>query len=725
MAVSPESQRPLGGSLGATPTLVWAWGLATALACGGAAGKAPVAKLRGLTDKTLVAWLQLASTTQRAGSALTLIDASERFDAIVFAEVAPARWMAGSDFFRRTQRDQAAWPAETADDKALLQIAIAYKGREIAIYRNAKPYASYTISEPQSFGPDTSVLIGLRYIGHMGPIGHLAAAIEEARVYDVALDASALAALRPNKPSEPKPIALWAFEDGTADDAVGTFPKGRLVGGARIAGGKLHLNGKDACVIAESAVPESPGMFYRPRDKATGVMWDTWLFLHAGTYHLFYLAKSGGQWDNISMATSADGVHWTERGRVLSKADGVTWMGTGSTWKSPAFERDGRFQMNFSEWRGPRQTIFFAESKDLLHWTRLGKEHEFVQDTRWYEEKGRWDCIWTVPREGGGLYGYWTATPKGMAGFGFGQTLDGAKWEALPPPRIEWGTTVQLGGSCAGAHGMWTFTARRPEGPFRPAEANYALLTSTGHGNTYFARFFPTPGGLLVNHHSIARGGMVYLGTLKRAVADKEGALRLSWWEANERLKHEPIEVKPPTDTPTRVPAAGWPVTDLVRSVTPPKATPTPASGAKESVTDLAGASRAVALLDTEFQVASGVILEGMLPLPANADAKPSGLYIEHGKDAGTAILVNAHGVAELGPMAADGSGFKAENRIGRETAFGPAPRFRLLIRHSLIEFYLNDLLIQCYSLPAAATGRLGLIQGGAARPAHGLKAWR
>ena len=85
-------------------------------------------------------------------------------------------------------------------------------------------------------------------------------------------------------------------------------------------------------------------------------------------------------------------------------------MGTGSTWKSPDFETDGKFLMNFSEHKGLRQTIFFAESTDLVHWTRLPNQYEFKQDTRWYQPDGRWDCIWRIPRPGAGLYGYWTAT---------------------------------------------------------------------------------------------------------------------------------------------------------------------------------------------------------------------------------------------------------------------------------------------------------------------------
>ncbi len=177
-------------------------------------------------------------------------------------------------------------------------------------------------------------------------------------------------------------------------------------------------------------------------------MWDTWLYFHEGTYYLYYLANAGPRWDNVSMATSSDGVHWKERGRVLYKRPGATWMGTGSTWKSPKHETDGKFFMNFSEWTGPRQTIFFAESTDLLNWERLPDEYEFKQDTRWYEPDGRWDCIYTIPRPGGGLYGYWTATPKPETGgrFGFGETLDGVHWKALPPPKV-----YGVGGGEAGA----------------------------------------------------------------------------------------------------------------------------------------------------------------------------------------------------------------------------------------------------------------------------------
>ena len=56
------------------------------------------------TDKTLVAWVIPANLNQQGGSALT-IQSGDRFDAIVFGERARGRWMAGSNFFQRTQRE--------------------------------------------------------------------------------------------------------------------------------------------------------------------------------------------------------------------------------------------------------------------------------------------------------------------------------------------------------------------------------------------------------------------------------------------------------------------------------------------------------------------------------------------------------------------------------------------------------------------------------------------
>jgi len=677
--------------------------LIAAILCAAAFAVEPLPVIR---DKTLVTWVAPANLTQKGGSVLT-IQEKETFDAVVLGERVAGRWMAGSDFFRRTQNEneQSACAPETADAGTLVQIAIAYKGNQVSLYRNGNPYATYAVREAQAFGKETFVLLGLRYLGEMGDIGPFTGAIEDARLYDVALDAKQIAALEPKKLSDPKPLAWWHFRDGKPDDAMKTFPFSRLAGSARIADGRLILDGNGyLCAAADKRLlpdsddnevledPAVQSMFYKARAKQTGNMWDTWLFHHGGTYYLYCLAKSRGQWNNISLATAPDGVHWTEKGRLLRKGEGVTWMGTGSTWKSPGFEKDGKFFMNFSEWKGPRQTIFFAVSDDLVRWQRLGNEYEFVQDERWYEKNGRWDCIWTIPRPGGGLYGYWTATPKAATGgrFGFGETLDGVTWKALEPPKVEGagegevGAIEKMGGRYYMMFGtggiMVTLVADSPQGPFKAAKANYRLLA----GHTYFSRFFPAPDGVLVNHHCIARNGQVYFGTLKSTVLDKEGTLRLAWWKGNEKMKAEPLEVRPP--------AAG------------------------------AGNDAQIAMLQTPLDVDKGVILEGTLALPETQDQPRRGLYVECGKDGGAAILVNAAGAAELGTMRADGSGFKAEKGVDRERAFGTPARFRLLLKQSLLEFYLDDILIECFSLPQNATGRMGFIGTGAVRQ---LSAWQ
>jgi hypothetical protein len=111
--------------------------------------------------------------------------------------------------------------------------------------------------------------------------------------------------------------------------------------------------------------------------------------------------------------------------------------------------------------------------------------------------------------------------------------------------------------------------------------------------------------------------------------------------------------------------------------------------------------------------------------LPQEKGAKPVGLYIEHAEGQGTAILLHPGGIAELGPMNADGSAFKPEKRVDREMDFGPTANWRLLVKHSLLEFYLNDILIECYSLPGWATGRLGLIPGGPEPCVRVLRGWQ
>ena len=157
---------------------------------------------------------------------------------------------------------------------------------------------------------------------------------------------------------------------------------------------------------------EPQSIFFQPQKLDR--MQDVWLVYHEDTYYLYWLVGTQyrqrfGVRDGppprlygIALCTPRDGIRWNEAGIVIKLAPDAQWMGSGAVWKRSDFDDSGVFVMNFSEWRGPtgdlgQQTIFFAESTDLMRWTRLSDDLEFVPDERWYfRNKGngsRWDCI--------------------------------------------------------------------------------------------------------------------------------------------------------------------------------------------------------------------------------------------------------------------------------------------------------------------------------------------
>ncbi|MDQ1257598.1 MAG: beta-fructofuranosidase, partial [Candidatus Hydrogenedentes bacterium] len=154
-----------------------------------------------IVDKTLVAWVRLADTAQRGGSALTLDDMGTRFDGIVFGEIAPGKWMAGSDGFQRTSKHQDADPAEMAGPETAVQIAIVYEGHKVSVFRNGEPYAHHIIGSAQTFGPGSVAVMGLRHLVSTDR-ACLAGAIEDARIFAARLTVEQIAALRPHEASE-------------------------------------------------------------------------------------------------------------------------------------------------------------------------------------------------------------------------------------------------------------------------------------------------------------------------------------------------------------------------------------------------------------------------------------------------------------------------------------------------------------------------------------------
>ena len=151
---------------------------------------------RPLKAKTLAAWVKLANLEQRGGAPISLQSTDGgRFDAIVFGEREPKRWMAGSEGYARTQSFQGA--DEVAAQSDFAQIVIVYQeDGTITGYRNGEAYGkSYQVSAPATFEAGTAqVVFGLRHGTNAAEGRMFAGWIDRAALFDRALTPEEVAA---------------------------------------------------------------------------------------------------------------------------------------------------------------------------------------------------------------------------------------------------------------------------------------------------------------------------------------------------------------------------------------------------------------------------------------------------------------------------------------------------------------------------------------------------
>ncbi len=151
-----------------------------------------------LREKTLEAWVSLATLSQGGGGVVTVESGNGSiFDSIVYAERQAGKWLAGSNNHRRTRDFNGV--TETAGTNELVHVAIVYdKENRITGYRNGVLYGSSYIPESDEaalheFGArDGHLLFGKRHLG--GAKSFLKGEIEEVRLYARALTAEELAA---------------------------------------------------------------------------------------------------------------------------------------------------------------------------------------------------------------------------------------------------------------------------------------------------------------------------------------------------------------------------------------------------------------------------------------------------------------------------------------------------------------------------------------------------
>ena len=148
---------------------------------------------RDIHEKTLEAWVTLANLEQRGGGVIGLDTPEGRFfDSIVFGEMTPGHWLAGSDFFNRSQ--EPGGQAETAMPDELIHVAIVYaKDNSITVYRNGERYGmSYTKGTVRPFMKGQSRFLFGQRLSDINP--PLSGEIDEARAYLRALAADEVAA---------------------------------------------------------------------------------------------------------------------------------------------------------------------------------------------------------------------------------------------------------------------------------------------------------------------------------------------------------------------------------------------------------------------------------------------------------------------------------------------------------------------------------------------------
>ncbi|WZO98954.1 DUF1553 domain-containing protein [Isosphaeraceae bacterium EP7] len=148
-----------------------------------------------LGPKTIEAWVHLDGTDQRGGGVASVIeDGGGRFDAIVFGEAEPGRWMAGSENFARTQA--VGGEAEEDAAKRPVHVAICYSAAgTIRIFRDGKAYGKpYTSKGPAIFAAEKGrMAFGVRHLP-AGDNRMLRGTIVRARLYDRALNDAEVAA---------------------------------------------------------------------------------------------------------------------------------------------------------------------------------------------------------------------------------------------------------------------------------------------------------------------------------------------------------------------------------------------------------------------------------------------------------------------------------------------------------------------------------------------------
>jgi hypothetical protein len=464
-------------------------------------------------------------------------------------------------------------------------------------------------------------------------------------------------------------------------------------------------------------------VLYKPsrgKGKDSCVVW------HDGRFSLFCMhRKDGGEYRNVWMAQSADGVHWEDVGPVIEEAPFPIWA-------MSVHEAGGRFILNHGSFgaQGAQNVLKFWQSGDLRDWSYMGEDYDVTPHARDSSSNARLDCM-NVIRAEGAYYGYATG-PRG-----FLRSEDGLRWhfcdtrvdfgEAPPPPIPADEGLFEVGGCCEIAgryyylggwfnymgrtgYGVHTLVSDKPWGPFTPDVSAYRLCGNSTRWVSLWARPCPTDREVLVNSYMqdgfSYEDGDTWTPPLKKAVVDEHGHLRLAYWEGNDTL----------TGARTDIGRSGWRVLHAGEGGTRSDA------GLLERTADGALVLKArefaslkriaeeasVALLELEIDARNGTVVQGTIEAGC-ADPRlvsPSaGLVLAEDEHSGTAIWLDACGATRIGRLSWEtGLSFTCEDTIDRGCgapagiAPGRSHPFRLFVRRCMFELYVDGMLVQTFN---------------------------
>ena len=150
--------------------------------------------VKAIKARTLEAWVKLDNLVQRGGGVIGIQGtAGEPFDAIVFGEREPGRWMSGSSGYRRTS--SFGGEEEKEAQSQFVHMAIVYQeDGTITGYRNGRPYGKSYKTGVITYGAGNhQVILGMRHGSSADGRRMLAGRIDRAQLYDRALTAEQIA----------------------------------------------------------------------------------------------------------------------------------------------------------------------------------------------------------------------------------------------------------------------------------------------------------------------------------------------------------------------------------------------------------------------------------------------------------------------------------------------------------------------------------------------------